>query len=78
MLMVLEPQDDNHFKKEEEEADLFYFLIASNYFTLNKLFCFYLTSFVHPKILTRFYSIYFKIFHKISAQFDGWIENYAK
>jgi len=63
---------------KKEGADLFYFLMASNHFTFNKLFCFYLTGSVHPKILTRFYSIYFKIFHKISAQSDGWIENYAK
>jgi len=33
---------------------------------------------VHPKILTRFYSIYFKIPRKISAQSDGRIENYIK
>jgi hypothetical protein len=33
---------------------------------------------VHPKILTRFYSIYFKISRKILAQSDGWIENYAQ
>jgi hypothetical protein len=32
---------------------------------------------VHPKILTRFYSIYFKIPRKISAQSDGRIENYT-
>jgi hypothetical protein len=31
---------------------------------------------VHPKILTIFYLIYFKIPHKISAQSDGQIENY--
>jgi hypothetical protein len=37
-----------------------------------------LPSSVHPKILTRFYSIYFKIPRKISAQFDGRIENYAQ
>jgi hypothetical protein len=30
-----------------------------------------LPSSVHPKILTRFYSIYFKVPHKISAQSDG-------
>ena len=59
--------------------------MANNHFTLNELFCFYLTSFslalpsfVHPKILTRFYSIYFKIPRKISAQFDGQIENYTQ
>jgi hypothetical protein len=47
-------------------------------------FAFYLTVFfllalpisIHPKILTRFYSIYFKIPRKISAQSDGRIENY--
>jgi hypothetical protein len=33
---------------------------------------------VHSKILTRFYSIYFKIPCKISAQFDGRIENYTQ
>jgi len=46
-------------------------------------FCFIFESFfllalpyaVHPKILTRFYSIYFKISRKISAQPDDWIEN---
>jgi len=36
-----------------------------------------LSSSVYSKILTRFYSIYFKIPRKISAQFDGLIENYA-
>jgi len=41
-------------------------------------FFFALPSSAHPKILTRFYSIYFKIPHKISAQSDGQIENYAK
>jgi len=60
--------------------------MANNHFILNESFCFYLTVFfllalpnsVHPKILTRFYSIYFKIPRKISAQSDGWIENYAQ
>jgi len=33
---------------------------------------------VHPKILTRFYSIYFKIPRKISAQSDGRIKNYTQ
>jgi hypothetical protein len=63
----------------------FIFLMENNHFTLNELFCFYLTFFllalpnsVHPKILTRFYSIYFKIPCKISAQFDGRIENYIQ
>jgi hypothetical protein len=37
-----------------------------------------LPSSVHPKILTKFYSIYFKISRKILAQSDGWIENYAQ
>jgi len=37
-----------------------------------------LPSSVHPKILTRFYSIYFKIPRKILTQPDGWIENYAQ
>jgi hypothetical protein len=70
----------------EGRTDLFYFLMANNHFILNESFCFYLTVFfllalpnsVHPKILTRFYSIYFKIPHKISAQSDGRIENYAR
>ena len=60
--------------------------MANNNFTFNELFYFYLTVFfllalpnsVHPKILTRFYSIYFKIPRKISAQSDGRIENYTK
>jgi hypothetical protein len=60
--------------------------MANNHFTFNESFCFYLTVFfllalsssVHPKILTRFYSIYFKIPRKISAQSDGQIENYAQ
>jgi len=33
---------------------------------------------VHPKILTRFYSIYFKIPRKISVQSDDRIENYTQ
>jgi hypothetical protein len=37
-----------------------------------------LPSFVHLKLLTRFYLIYFKIPRKISAQSDGRIENYAQ
>jgi hypothetical protein len=37
-----------------------------------------LPSFIHPKILNRFYSIYFKVPHKISAQSDGRIENYIQ
>jgi len=63
--------------KRKEELIFFYFLIANNHFTLNESFCFYLMFFlalsnsVHPKILTRFYSIYFKIPRKISAQSDG-------
>jgi hypothetical protein len=59
--------------------------MANNHFTLNESFCFYFTvlflalpSSVHPKILTRFYSIYFKIPRKILTQSDGWIENYAQ
>jgi len=60
--------------------------MANNHFTLNESFCFYLMVFlllalpssIHPKILTRFYLIYFKIHHKISAQSDGRIENYAQ
>jgi hypothetical protein len=34
-----------------------------------------LPNFIYPKILTRFYSIYFKIPHKISVQSEGRIEN---
>jgi len=59
--------------------------MENNHFFLNESFCFYLIFFllalsssVRPKILTRFYSIYFKIPHKISAQSDGRIENYAQ
>jgi hypothetical protein len=59
--------------------------MANNYFTLNESCFFYFIFFllalpnsVHPKILTRFYSIYFKIPRKISAQFDGQIENYTQ
>ena len=37
-----------------------------------------LASSIHPKILTRFYSIYFKIPHKISTQSNGRIENYSQ
>jgi hypothetical protein len=37
-----------------------------------------LSNSVHPKILTRFYSIYFKIPRKTSAQSDGRIENYVQ
>jgi len=37
-----------------------------------------LPSSVHPKILTRFYSIYFKIPSKISAWSDNRIENYVQ
>jgi hypothetical protein len=56
--------------------------MANNYVTLDESFYFYLTVFfllalpnsVHPKILTRFYSIYFKIPRKISAESDGRIE----
>jgi hypothetical protein len=42
------------------------------------LFFLALPNSVHPKILTRFYSIYFKIPHKISVQSDGQIENYTQ
>jgi hypothetical protein len=59
--------------------------MANNHFTFNESVCFYLMVFllallssVHPKNLTRFYSIHFKISRKISAQSDGWIENYVK
>jgi uncharacterized membrane protein YfhO len=61
--------------------------MANNHFTLNDSFCFYLTVFfsttslpnsIYPKILTRFYLIYFKIPRKISAQSDGRIENYTQ
>jgi hypothetical protein len=37
-----------------------------------------LLSSVHSKISTRFYSIHFKILHKISVQSDSRIENYAQ
>ena len=59
--------------------------MENNHFIPNELFCFYLTLFllallnsVHSKILTRFYSIYFKIPRKLSAQSDGLIENYTE
>jgi len=59
--------------------------MANNHFTLNESFCFSLIFFllalpnsIHPKILTRFYSIYFKIPRIISAQYDGRIENYTQ
>ena len=59
--------------------------MENNHFTLNEWFCFYLMFFllalpnsVHPKILTIFYSIYFKILCKSSAQSDGRIENYTQ
>ena len=61
--------------------------MANNYSTLNKYFCLYLTvliyflalpSSIHLKILTRFYSVYFKVPHKTSAQSDGRIENYVQ
>ena len=51
------------------------------------LVCFHLTvlifllalpSSVHPKLLTRFYTMYFKISHKSLAQSDGRIENYVQ
>jgi hypothetical protein len=77
------PPSRKHIK--EKKNFFFYFLMANNHFTFNKSFCFYLTvfflalpSFVYPKILTRFYSIYFKISCKISAQSDGQIENYVQ
>jgi len=37
-----------------------------------------LPSSVYSKILTKFYSIYFKIPCKLSSQSDGRIENYAQ
>jgi hypothetical protein len=61
--------------------------MSATYKRKEELICFYLTvlffllalpSSVHPKILTRFYLIYFKILHKISAQSDGRIENYTQ
>jgi hypothetical protein len=59
--------------------------MENNHFIPNELFCFYLTFFllallnsVHSKILTRFYSIYFKIPRKILTQSDGRIENYTE
>jgi len=75
-----------HIKGRESWFVLF-FLMANNHFTLNESFCFYLTvlffllalpSSVHPKSFTRFYSIYFKVPHKISIQSNGRIENYAQ
>jgi hypothetical protein len=50
-----------------------FFLFDGLYFFLLAL-----PSFIHLKILTRFYSIYFKVPHKISAQSDGRIENYIQ
>jgi hypothetical protein len=47
-------------------------------FIWQSFFLLALPNFVHPKILTRFYSIYFKISNKISAQSDGRIENYTQ
>jgi len=71
--------------KRKEELIYFIFLMANNHFILNESFCFYLIffllalpNFVHPKILTRFYSIYFKIPRKTSAQFNSRIENYTQ
>jgi hypothetical protein len=37
-----------------------------------------LPSSIHLKNLTKFYSIYLKVSHKISAQSDGRIENYIQ
>jgi hypothetical protein len=63
---------------KEGRADLFYFLMANNHFTLIESFYFYLTvlifllvlpSFVYSKILTGFYSIYFWKF-LIKCQFN--------
>jgi len=72
-------------RQRKEKLICFIFLIENNHFTLNESFCFYLTFFllalpnsVHPKILTRFYSIYVKTPLKISAQSDGRIENYTQ
>ena len=47
-------------------------------FILRFFFLLVLPSSVHPKVLTRFYSIYFKIPRKISARSDGRIENYVQ
>jgi hypothetical protein len=47
-------------------------------FIWRSIFLLALPSSVHPKILTRFYSIYFKIPRKISARSDGRIENYVQ
>jgi len=48
----------------------------SRFFFIWFFFLLALSNSVHPKILTRFYSIYFKIHRKILVQFDGRIENY--
>jgi len=47
-------------------------------FIWRSFFLLALPSSVHPKILTRFYSIYFNIPRKIPAQSDGRIENYVQ
>jgi len=52
-----------------------------NIFSSLTVFIFFLLalpSSIHLKILTRFYSIYFKVPHKLSAQSDGRIENYIQ
>jgi hypothetical protein len=52
-----------------------------NYFVYiwrSLIFLFTLPRFVHPKILTRFYSLYFKVPRKISTKSDGRIENYVQ
>jgi len=55
--------------KESLESDF----PKTTFWETNILFFFLLAlpSSVHPKILTRFYFIYFKVPRKISAQFDG-------
>jgi hypothetical protein len=63
-----------------EKELICFILMANNHFTLNESFCFHLTVLIfllalsssfHPKILTKFYSIYFKVPHKILDQSDG-------
>jgi hypothetical protein len=53
-------------------------LFASICRSLFFFFLLALLSSVHPKILTRFYLIYFMVPHKYLAQYDGRIENYIQ
>jgi hypothetical protein len=72
---------------EEKESLYVLFSMENYYYTLNEYFFLFdglyffllaLPSSIHLKILTKFYSIYFKIPHKISAQSDDRIENYIQ